>query len=165
MTVAEAARVIGEHPQRVWNVLLHHVERAHGRMGLEKVRGVSVDEVRRKRGHNSLTIVSEPMQDGRPTRVLLAVEGAMLVFDSLQVERRVSHALDEVRRHERRAFRAELKKVRWAPLKGDDKLTEADAAVAEKVLKGWCRWVSRSRVPEGVKVWQTIRKRWDRIVA
>ena len=87
------------------------------------------------------------------------------MFDSLMVERRVSHALDEVRRHERRVFRAELKKVRWAPLKGDDKLTEADAAVAEKVLKGWCGWVSRSRVPERVTVWQTTRKRWDRIVA
>ena len=75
MTVAEVARVIGEHPQRAWNVLLHHVERAHGRMGLEKVWGVTVDEARRKRGHNSLTIVSEPKQDGQPTRVLLAVEG------------------------------------------------------------------------------------------
>ena len=119
------------------------------------------------------------------------------MFDSLMVERRVSHALDEVRRRERMAFPNELKKVRWALLKGEDKLTEADretrrrvcrgklqtgkafnhldalrelmrepdAAVAEKVLKGWCGWVSRSRVPERVTVWQTTRKRWDRIVA
>ena len=241
MTVAEVARVIGEHPQRVWNVLLHHVERAHGRMGLEKVRVVSVDEVCRKRGHNYLTIVSEPKQDGQPTRVLLAVEGrdskalgqfadhlrrrglspeqiqticsdmspayikgiseefggAMLVFDYFHVVQLVSHALDEVRRRERRAFPEELKKVRWALLKGDDKLTEADretrrrvcrgklqtgkafnhldalrelmketdAAAAEKDLKGWCGWVSRSRIPEMVKVSRTIRKHWDGIVA
>jgi transposase len=189
MTVAEVARVIGEHPQRVWNVLLHHVERAHGRMGLEKVRVGSVDEVCRKRGHNDLTIVSEPKQDGQPTRVLLAVEGR----DS----KALGQFADHLRRRERRAFPEELKKVRWALLKGDDKLREADretrrrvcrgklqtgkafnhldalrevmketdAAVAEKDLKGWCGWVSRSRIPEMVKVSRTIRKHWDGIVA
>ena len=210
-------------------------------MGLEKVRVVSVDEVCRKRGHNYLTIVSKPKQEGQPTRVLLAVEGrdskalrqfadplrqrgaspeqiqticsdmspayingiseefggAMLVFDSFHVVQLARHARDEVRWRERRAFPEELKKVRWALLKGEDKLTEADqetrrrvcrgklqtgkafnhldalrelmreqdAAVAEKDLKGWCEWVSRSRIPERVKVSRTIRKHWDEIVA
>ena len=74
MTVAEAARTVGEYPQRVWTVLLHHVAQAHGRMDLGQVRVIGVDEVCRARGQNYLTIVSEPKQDGRPTRVLLALE-------------------------------------------------------------------------------------------
>jgi len=75
MTVAEAARALGEYPQRVWNVLLHHVAKAHAAMDLTDVRVISVDEVCRARGQNYLTIISEPKQNGRPTRVLLALEG------------------------------------------------------------------------------------------
>lgn len=75
MTVAEAARTVGEYPKRVWTVLLDHVAEANGRMDLGEVSVVSVDEVCRARGQNYLTIVSEPKQEGRPTRVLLAVEG------------------------------------------------------------------------------------------
>lgn len=75
MTVAEVARTLGEYPQRIWGIVLHHVAQAHARMNLEDVRVISVDEVSRARGQDYLTIVSEPRQDGRPTRVLLAVEG------------------------------------------------------------------------------------------
>lgn len=75
MTVAEVARSVGEYPQRIWTVLLRHVAEAHGRMELAGVRVISVDEVCRARGQNYLTIVSEPRQEGRPSRVLLAVEG------------------------------------------------------------------------------------------
>jgi len=75
MTVAEAAHTVGEYPQRVWTVLLHHVAEAHGRIVLREVRVVSVDEVCRAQGQNCLTIFSEPGREGRPTRVLLAVEG------------------------------------------------------------------------------------------
>jgi transposase len=49
------------------------VAEAHWRMDLGEVRVVSVDEVCRARGQIYLTIVSEPRQEGRPTRVLLAV--------------------------------------------------------------------------------------------
>ena len=72
---AEAARALGECPQRVWNVLLHHVAKAHAAMDLADVRVISVDEVCRARGQNYLTIISEPKQNGRPERVLLALEG------------------------------------------------------------------------------------------
>lgn len=180
MTVAEAARVVGEYPQRVWSVLLHHVARAHERMELKAVRVVSVDEVCRARGQNYLTIISEPKQDGRPTRVLLAVAGrdsgtlrdfadhlrrrglapeqigticsdmspayirgisaefggALLVFDYFHVVQLVSQALDQVRRRERREFPAELKGVRWAMLKGEDKLTEAERDTRRRVCAG-----------------------------
>ena len=180
MTVAEAARTVGEYPQRVWTVLLHHVAEAHGRMDLGEVRVVSIDEVCRARGQNYLTIVSEPRQEGRPTRVLLAVEGrdsrtlrdfadhlrrrglspeqirticsdmspayikgiseefgkALLVFDYFHVVKLVGDALDQVRRRERREFPQELKGVRWAMLKGEDRLTEAERRTRQRVCAG-----------------------------
>ena len=180
MTVAEAAAVVGEYPQRVWNVLLHHVARAHAAMELSEVKIISVDEVCRTRGQNYLTIISEPKQDGRPTRVLLAVEGrdsatlgkfrahlrelglapeqirticsdmspayikgigehfggALLVFDYFHVVQLVTQALDEVRRRERREFPEELKGVRWALLKGEDKLTEEQRQIRRRVCAG-----------------------------
>lgn len=180
MAVAETARVIGEYPQRIWTILFHHVALAHARMDLGAVRVVSVDEVCRARGQNYLTIISEPKQDGRPTRVLLAVEGrdsatlrkfsdhlrglglapeqiaticsdmspayikgiaeefggALLVFDYFHVVQLVSQALDQVRRRERRQFPEELKGVRWAMLKGDDKLTDAERKTRRRVCAG-----------------------------
>ena len=180
MTVAETARTVGEYPQRVWTVLLHHVAQAHGRMDLGQVRVISVDEVCRARGQNYLTIISEPKQDGRPTRVLLAVEGrdsrtlrdfadhlrrrglapeqirticsdmspayikgiseefggALLVFDYFHVVQLVGNALDQVRRRERREFPQELKGVRWAMLKGEDRLTEAERRTRQRVCSG-----------------------------
>ena len=45
MTVAEVARTLGEYPQRIWGIVLHHVARAHARLDLGSVRVVSVDEV------------------------------------------------------------------------------------------------------------------------
>jgi transposase len=180
MTVSETARVVGEYPQRVWSVLLRHVARAHERMELGSVRVISVDEVCRARGQNYLTIISEPKQDGRPTRVLLAVEGrdsktlrefsdhlrrrglspeqiqticsdmspayikgiaedfggALLVFDYFHVVQLVSQALDQVRRRERREFPEQLKGVRWAMLKGEDKLTEEERDTRRRVCAG-----------------------------
>jgi len=75
MTVAEAARTLGEYPQRLWSVIPHHVAKARRAMNLESVQLISVDEVCRKRGQNYLTIVSEPKSGNRPSRVLLVIEG------------------------------------------------------------------------------------------
>lgn len=180
MTAAEVARVIGEYPQRVWTVLLHHVARAHEAMDIGNVHAISVDEVCRARGHNYLTIISEPTQDGRPTRVLLALEGrdrttlrefrehlqrrgadpeqislvcsdmspayikgiseefagALLVFDYFHVVQLVTHALDQVRRRERREFPESLKGVRWAMLKGEDRLSEEERKTRQRVCAG-----------------------------
>jgi len=180
MTAAEVAQAVGEYPQRVWNVLLHHVAKAHEAMDMSSVRVISVDEVCRARGQNYLTIISEPKQDGRQSRVLLAVEGrdsktlqkfrdhlhrrglsheqidvicsdmsaayikgisesfggALLVFDYFHVVQLVSAALDQVRRRERREFPAELKGVRWAMLKGEEKLTEQERKTRQRVCAG-----------------------------
>ena len=180
MTAAEVAQVIGEYPQRVWSVLLHHVAQAHERMDWGSVRVISVDEVCRARGQNYLTIVSEPKHEGHPSRILLAVEGrdsktlrkfadhlrrrglnpeqirticsdmspayikgiseefsgALLVFDFFHVVQLVTDALDEVRRRERRDFPQELKGVRWAMLKGEDKLSDEERATRRRVCAG-----------------------------
>jgi hypothetical protein len=50
MTVSEVGRVAGEYPQRLWTVVLHHVEIAHQAMDLSGVTVISVDEVCRTRG-------------------------------------------------------------------------------------------------------------------
>lgn len=180
MTVAEVAKAVGEYPQRIWNVLLHHVAEAHEAMDMKDVRVISIDEVCRARGQNYLTIISEPKQDGRPTRVLLALEGrdsktlrefrnhlhrrglnpeqievicsdmsaayikgiseefgsALQVFDYFHVVQLVSQALDQVRRRERREFPEELKGVRWAMLKGEDKLSDAERKTRQRVCAG-----------------------------
>lgn len=75
MTVREAARTVGVYPQRLWSLILHHVEVAHSRMNLESVRVISIDEVCRKRGQNYLTIISQAKSEGQPSRVLLVLEG------------------------------------------------------------------------------------------
>lgn len=76
MTVAELGRMIGEYAQRCWNVLLHQVERAHATIDVQEVKTLSVDEVAKRRGHDYLTVVSEP-GDGkaRRSRVLYVTEG------------------------------------------------------------------------------------------
>lgn len=76
MTAAEVGRVLGEYAQRVWNVLFHHVERAHQAIEVQAVQTLSIDEVAKRRGHDYLTVVSQP-GDGktRRARVLYVTEG------------------------------------------------------------------------------------------
>jgi transposase len=62
--------------------------------------------------------------------------GALLVFDYFHVVQLVTQALDEVRRRERREFPEELKGVRWAMLKGEDKLSEEQRKIRSKVCAG-----------------------------
>ena len=61
MTAAEVGELLGEYPQRVWNVLLHHVEGAHKGLKFDGLEVVSVDEVSRRRGHDYLTIISSTL--------------------------------------------------------------------------------------------------------
>ena len=44
MTVAELGRMLGEHAQRCWNVLLHHVERAHATIEVQEVKTIRRDD-------------------------------------------------------------------------------------------------------------------------
>jgi transposase len=62
--------------------------------------------------------------------------GALLVFDYFHVVQLVSHALDQARRRERREFPEELKGVRRAMLKGEDKLTDEERNARQRVCAG-----------------------------
>jgi transposase len=75
MSVAEAARVVGEYPQRLWLILEKQVEKARAAQRLEGVETLSVDEVSRARGHEYLTILSQPKTEQTPARVLAVAEG------------------------------------------------------------------------------------------
>lgn len=75
MSVAEAARVIGEYPQRLWLILEKQVAKARAAQRLEGVRSLSVDEVSRAKGHEYLTILSQPKTEETPARVLAVAAG------------------------------------------------------------------------------------------
>lgn len=75
MTAAEVSRMVGEYAQRMWTVLHHHVKRAHEQMDVSQVKTLSVDEVSKRRGHDYLTVLSEPKSAGQPSRVLFVTEG------------------------------------------------------------------------------------------
>lgn len=87
MTVSETARMVGEYPQRLWTVILHHVDHAHQAMDLSGVTVISVDEVCRTRGQDYLTIISQPKSKKRPSRVLLVIENR----DSTTLEKWAQH--------------------------------------------------------------------------
>jgi transposase len=81
MTVAEAARMVGENAHRLWRVLFRQVARAHQQIDVQEVRQLTVDETSVRRGHDYVTVVCEPAQKRRgrrqakPTRVLFVAEG------------------------------------------------------------------------------------------
>lgn len=75
MSVAEAARVTGEYPQRLWLILEKQVQKARAAQRLDGVATLSIDEVSRARGHEYLTIISQPKTEETPARVLAVAEG------------------------------------------------------------------------------------------
>jgi len=77
LTVAEAARVMGENAHRLWRVLFYHVDKAHQAIDVSTVQQLTVDETSVRRGHEYVTVVCEPGQKNprRPTRVLFVTEG------------------------------------------------------------------------------------------
>lgn len=81
MTVAEAARIVGENAHRLWRILFHHVDKAHQETDLEGIRQLTVDETSVRRGHQYVTVVCEPARPrrgksaARATRVLYVTEG------------------------------------------------------------------------------------------
>jgi transposase len=210
-------------------------------MDVSQVDTLSVDEVSKRRGHDYVTVVSEPKRAGQRSRVLYVTEGkdaqavirageflrhrgvgpdqiqrvcldmsaafalgvrtafagATMVFDHFHVVALAQAAVDQVRRRERGQFPQEPKGMRWVLLKSYEKLTpaqqadrdrvcrgklqtgkacnqvdalrdflkETDADLAEELLRWWCGWVRRSRIPEMKRVARTIRDHWDGIVA
>jgi len=56
LPIAAIARLVGEHDTRLWRVLEHYVGEALGRMKLEGVTKIGMDETSRARGHNYLPL-------------------------------------------------------------------------------------------------------------
>jgi transposase len=67
--------MVGEYPQRLWLILEKQVARARAAQRLEGVKTLSVDEVSRAKGHEYLTIISQPKTEQNPARVLAVAEG------------------------------------------------------------------------------------------
>lgn len=51
MPVAAIAAMFGEHDTRIWRMLHHHVEEAHGEADFSEVRRVGMNETGSRRGH------------------------------------------------------------------------------------------------------------------
>ncbi len=94
MTVAEAARVLGEWPNRLWRALIPVVEEAMETLDLSKTEVLCLDETSTRKGHNYVTVASDPRavsiaeRDGGTryrARVVAVTEG------------RDSHAVGEVK--------------------------------------------------------------------
>jgi transposase len=81
MTVSEVARMAAVTAHRVWRVLHRYVGEAHAKMDLGMVEELGIDETSVRRGHQYVTVVTEPRRKGneqqraRPTRVLFVAEG------------------------------------------------------------------------------------------
>lgn len=81
MTVAEVGRMAAVTAHRVWRVLHHYVDEAHSRMDVSQVTEIGIDETSVRRGHEYITVVTEPgrkaqgHRQAHPTRVLFVTEG------------------------------------------------------------------------------------------
>jgi transposase len=73
MTAAQAARLVDEHDTRLWRVLQHYVEKARSEEDFSNVTTIGVDETRRSRGHNYISVFMD--LDAKRRRVLFATEG------------------------------------------------------------------------------------------
>ncbi len=71
MTVAAAARILGEHDTKLWRLVHHYVEAAVDEMDLADMHRVCIDETAAKRGHNYITLFADI--DAR--RVVYVAEG------------------------------------------------------------------------------------------
>jgi len=55
MPVSEAAKMVCEHDTRLWRIIRHYVDKAHGQSDWSKVKRVAVDETSRRKGHRYVT--------------------------------------------------------------------------------------------------------------
>jgi transposase len=84
MTVAAAARHLGEHDTRLWRVLDHYVMEAHRKKDWSEVTRLMVDETSARRGHKYVTVVLDAdsrellwMVAGRSSQALVEFAQAM----------------------------------------------------------------------------------------
>ena len=71
MTMAEAARFLGEHDTKLWRIVHHYVDQARASADFSTVRHVGVDETASKRGHNYISL----FVDLAHSRLLFATDG------------------------------------------------------------------------------------------
>jgi len=71
MTVAAAARLIGEHDTRLWRIVHHYIDEARKDADFSRVRRVGIDETASRRGHNYISL----FVDLDEKRLLLGTEG------------------------------------------------------------------------------------------
>jgi len=62
MAVAPFAHIMQLHPDRVWRILGHHVDRAVQKMDLSRLYRVGIDEVAKRKGHDYLTVFGDLKQ-------------------------------------------------------------------------------------------------------
>jgi transposase len=60
MTVQETARILGEWPKRVWRALVPVVDQAMEQLDLSATKVLCIDETSTRKGHNYITVASDP---------------------------------------------------------------------------------------------------------
>jgi transposase len=83
MTVSSVARLVGEHPQRIWHTFNHYIELAKTDVDDSGIVSVGIDETSRRKGHDYITIGV----DLDTHRVFKVVEGK----DSAAVQQLADH--------------------------------------------------------------------------
>jgi len=71
MPVKKAGEILGETDQRLWRMVIAHVEAAYAQLNMEEVVWVGADEMNRRKGHNYLTVFADLMA----RRVIFATPG------------------------------------------------------------------------------------------
>lgn len=71
MTVTAAADLLGEHDGRIWRIVHHYVNKAHGKQDWSEVNTLGVDETATRKGHKYATVVVDVKPaEGGPARLL-----------------------------------------------------------------------------------------------
>jgi transposase len=71
MPVRKAGEILGETDQRLWRMLMAHVQAAYQALSMEDVVWLGADEMNRRKGHHYLTVFADLLA----RRVLFATEG------------------------------------------------------------------------------------------
>jgi transposase len=71
MPVKKAGEILKETDQRLWRMVMAHVQAAYAQLSMEDVVSIGADEMNRRKGHNYLTVFADLMA----RRVLFATEG------------------------------------------------------------------------------------------
>jgi transposase len=71
MQVSKASGLIGECDQRIWRMLLTHVDEAYSKLDMSDVVWICADELSARKGHDCLTVFADLMEK----QVIFATKG------------------------------------------------------------------------------------------